>query len=129
MTVENSTQTREHASVKKATTVVKMAPHPLKGEGHMRPEKIDIGDGLIMRWSTKKDADNVAGLMAEAFRVRPAYSNAPPAESKNIEKKLSNAYPKVVFFPSKITNSGHPWVSRPLKTKNPSPTRWLTTQL
>ncbi|KAF9113925.1 hypothetical protein BGX27_000524 [Mortierella sp. AM989] len=33
-----------------------------------RPDTIDIGDGLIMRWSTRKDAENVARLLALAFR-------------------------------------------------------------
>ncbi|KAF9932354.1 hypothetical protein FBU30_008334 [Linnemannia zychae] len=33
-----------------------------------RPQRIDIGDGLVMRWSTKKDADNIANSMAIAFR-------------------------------------------------------------
>jgi len=31
---------------------------------------IDIGDGLIMRWSTSADAANVASLVAKAFTVR-----------------------------------------------------------
>ncbi|KAF9895745.1 hypothetical protein BX616_008922, partial [Lobosporangium transversale] len=33
-----------------------------------RSQRIDIGDGLVMRWSTREDADNVADCMAEAFR-------------------------------------------------------------
>ncbi|KAI1320492.1 hypothetical protein EDD11_000877 [Mortierella claussenii] len=36
-----------------------------------RTERIDIGDGLVMRWSTRKDAQNVADCMAEAFRWIP----------------------------------------------------------
>ncbi|KAF9102757.1 hypothetical protein BGX27_010862 [Mortierella sp. AM989] len=32
---------------------------------------IDIGDGLIMRWSTKKDTENVANLVMDAFRWLP----------------------------------------------------------
>ncbi|KAG0303222.1 hypothetical protein BGZ98_006888, partial [Dissophora globulifera] len=32
---------------------------------------IDIGDGLIMRWSTKADTTNVSTLIAEAFRWLP----------------------------------------------------------
>jgi len=34
-----------------------------------RSERIDIGDGLIMRWSTKADAKNIADCMAECFKV------------------------------------------------------------
>lgn len=34
-----------------------------------RPERIDIGDGLVMRWSTIKDANNIADCMAHAFKV------------------------------------------------------------
>ncbi|KAG0057453.1 hypothetical protein BGZ83_010021 [Gryganskiella cystojenkinii] len=72
MTVDNPEQPQDHTSAQKGSEPnVKMVPHPLKGEGHMRPDRIDIGDGLIMRWSTRKDADNVAGLMAEAFRWIP----------------------------------------------------------
>lgn len=33
-----------------------------------RPERIDIGDGLVMRWSTIKDANNIADCMAHAFK-------------------------------------------------------------
>ncbi|KAG0349414.1 hypothetical protein BG004_006443 [Podila humilis] len=36
-----------------------------------RPERIDIGDGLIMRWSTKDDVKNIAETMAECFRWIP----------------------------------------------------------
>ncbi|KAF9379855.1 hypothetical protein CPB97_008709 [Podila verticillata] len=36
-----------------------------------RPERIDIGDGLIMRWSTKADAKNIADCMAECFKWIP----------------------------------------------------------
>ncbi|KAF9357662.1 hypothetical protein BGX26_003337 [Mortierella sp. AD094] len=32
---------------------------------------IDIGDGLIMRWSTKKDTHNVSNLVKDAFRWFP----------------------------------------------------------
>jgi hypothetical protein len=34
-----------------------------------RPERIDIGDGLVMRWSTIKDANNIADCMSVAFKV------------------------------------------------------------
>jgi hypothetical protein len=34
-----------------------------------RSERIDIGDGLVMRWSISNDADNIADCMALAFRV------------------------------------------------------------
>ncbi|KAF9146764.1 hypothetical protein BGX30_009546 [Mortierella sp. GBA39] len=33
-----------------------------------RPERIDIGDGLVMRWSTIKDRNNIADCMANAFK-------------------------------------------------------------
>ncbi|KAF8948817.1 hypothetical protein BGZ47_002399 [Haplosporangium gracile] len=33
-----------------------------------RPERIDIGDGLVMRWSTIKDTNNIAECMANAFK-------------------------------------------------------------
>lgn len=34
-----------------------------------RPQRIDIGDGLLMRWSTQADAENIAGCLAEVFKV------------------------------------------------------------
>lgn len=46
-----------------------MFPHPVFGETHMRPDRIDIGDGLLLRWSTKEDEANVADLMADIFKV------------------------------------------------------------
>ena len=46
-----------------------MVPHPIKGKSNMRPERIEIEDGLVMRWSIKEDANNIAELLAEAFRV------------------------------------------------------------
>ncbi|KAF8974922.1 hypothetical protein BGZ46_009594 [Entomortierella lignicola] len=33
-----------------------------------RDTRIDIGDGLIMRWSTRADAENVGDLIGDAFR-------------------------------------------------------------
>ncbi|KAF9346240.1 hypothetical protein BGX26_002276 [Mortierella sp. AD094] len=33
-----------------------------------RPERIDIGDGLVMRWSTPQDKDNLVDCLADAFR-------------------------------------------------------------
>ncbi|KAG0205534.1 hypothetical protein BGX28_002833 [Mortierella sp. GBA30] len=33
-----------------------------------RPQRIDLGDGLIMRWSTRADKDNVADCLAESFK-------------------------------------------------------------
>lgn len=34
-----------------------------------KQQVIDIGDGLCMRWSTSADAENVAELVGDAFRV------------------------------------------------------------
>ncbi|KAG0090952.1 hypothetical protein BGZ93_009064 [Podila epicladia] len=45
-----------------------------------RPQRIDIGDGLIMRWSTKADAKNIADCMAECFKWIPI--GAPVAEDE-----------------------------------------------
>ncbi|GJJ71113.1 hypothetical protein EMPS_03463 [Entomortierella parvispora] len=42
-------------------TIFSLKPGP-------RPETIDIGDGLRMRWSTKADADNVGALLGVAFK-------------------------------------------------------------
>ncbi|KAF9584904.1 hypothetical protein BGW38_004747 [Lunasporangiospora selenospora] len=36
-----------------------------------RPNNIDLGDGLLLRWSTPMDAENIAGCLAEAFRWVP----------------------------------------------------------
>ncbi|KAF9190975.1 hypothetical protein BGZ51_007993 [Haplosporangium sp. Z 767] len=41
-----------------------------------RLDRIDIGDGLLMRWSTRADAENVAQFMAEAFRKRMLRGNS-----------------------------------------------------
>ncbi|KAF9953557.1 hypothetical protein BGZ72_005340 [Mortierella alpina] len=36
-----------------------------------RTQRVDIGDGLVMRWSSKADADDVGTLLSEAFRWEP----------------------------------------------------------
>ncbi|KAF9978805.1 hypothetical protein BGZ73_000074 [Actinomortierella ambigua] len=36
----------------------------------VRPERFDLGDGLIMRWSTAADKDDLGELMGEGFRLR-----------------------------------------------------------
>ncbi|KAF9578393.1 hypothetical protein BGW38_005815, partial [Lunasporangiospora selenospora] len=36
-----------------------------------RSQRIEIGDGLVMRWSTRADADDVADCVGEAFRWLP----------------------------------------------------------
>jgi hypothetical protein len=36
---------------------------------HSNRKTIDIGDGLVMRWSTKADTDNVVDLVSNSFRV------------------------------------------------------------
>ncbi|KAK3816417.1 MAG: hypothetical protein J3Q66DRAFT_440849 [Benniella sp.] len=41
-------------------------PAPFK-----RPERVDLGDGIILRWSTQDDTENIADCMAEAFRWVP----------------------------------------------------------
>ncbi|KAF8948139.1 hypothetical protein BGZ47_006247 [Haplosporangium gracile] len=41
------------------------------GHGHDHSKAIDIGDGLIMRWSTKADTDNVVQIVGECFRWLP----------------------------------------------------------
>ncbi|KAG0238969.1 hypothetical protein BGW41_007985 [Actinomortierella wolfii] len=35
---------------------------------HPRPERIDLGNGLIARWSTRDDAEQFSALLAEAFK-------------------------------------------------------------
>ncbi|KAG0233866.1 hypothetical protein BGW42_007073 [Actinomortierella wolfii] len=40
-------------------------------EPTIRTTRFDLGDGLIMRWSTSADKDDLAELMGEAFRTRP----------------------------------------------------------
>ncbi|KAK3836259.1 MAG: hypothetical protein J3R72DRAFT_450858 [Linnemannia gamsii] len=42
-----------------------------------RPERIDIGDGLLMRWSTIKDTNNIADCMANAFKWTPIGAPVP----------------------------------------------------
>lgn len=34
-----------------------------------RNHTVDLGDGLVMRWSSKDDMDNVVTLIGESFRV------------------------------------------------------------
>ncbi|KAF9274776.1 hypothetical protein BGZ74_004241 [Mortierella antarctica] len=46
-----------------------------------RTQRIDLGNGLIMRWSTRADADNVGELLAEAFRWEPIGPPPPPGET------------------------------------------------
>ncbi|KAG0232900.1 hypothetical protein BGW42_007809 [Actinomortierella wolfii] len=48
-----------------------------------KPQVIDIGDGLIMRWSTSADVENVAELVGDAFRFS---SFNKPAEGEMPEK-------------------------------------------
>ncbi|KAG0039502.1 hypothetical protein BGZ82_008013 [Podila clonocystis] len=45
-----------------------------------RTQRIDLGNGLIMRWSTRADANNVGELLAEAFRWEPIGPPPPPGE-------------------------------------------------
>ncbi|KAF9163005.1 hypothetical protein DFQ26_003038 [Actinomortierella ambigua] len=43
-----------------------------------RTQVIDIGDGLVMRWSTRADGKNIGRLLGEAFRfipMRPSYED------------------------------------------------------
>lgn len=35
-----------------------------------RTRTIDLGDGLIMRWSTKDDSKHVQELVGDSFRVK-----------------------------------------------------------
>ncbi|KAG0203949.1 hypothetical protein BGX28_003951 [Mortierella sp. GBA30] len=58
-----------------------------------RPERIDIGEGLVMRWSTRADQHNVASCMAEAFRWvqfgRSYKEDEYPEPNKNVYKAMS----------------------------------------
>ncbi|KAF9571285.1 hypothetical protein EC968_000781 [Mortierella alpina] len=50
-----------------------------------RPQRIDIGDGLLVRWSTQVDAENIAACLAEAFKWvgdRPKEDDIPPPNEK-----------------------------------------------
>lgn len=58
-TITMTTDTQDIAPVTKGISPTKPT----------RPERIDIGDGLIMRWSTKADAKNIADCMGECFKV------------------------------------------------------------
>ncbi|KAF9153189.1 hypothetical protein BG015_003893 [Linnemannia schmuckeri] len=54
-------------------------PHN-SGHGHDHSKVIDIGDGLIMRWSTKADTDNVVQLIGDSFRWLPLGDPLPEDE-------------------------------------------------
>ncbi|KAG9327241.1 hypothetical protein KVV02_002694 [Mortierella alpina] len=50
-----------------------------------RPQRIDIGDGLLMRWSTQADTENIAGCLAEVFKWvgdHPKEDEIPPPNEK-----------------------------------------------
>ncbi|KAF9209047.1 hypothetical protein BGZ59_010303 [Podila verticillata] len=47
----------------------------------LRTQIIDLGNGLIMRWSTRDDANNVGELLAEAFQWEPVGPPPPPGET------------------------------------------------
>ncbi|KAF9285640.1 hypothetical protein BGZ68_003685 [Mortierella alpina] len=50
-----------------------------------RLQRIDIGDGLLMRWSTQADAVNIAGCLAEVFKWigdHPKEDEVPPPNEK-----------------------------------------------
>ncbi|KAG0055276.1 hypothetical protein BGZ90_005790 [Linnemannia elongata] len=49
-------------------------------DGHDHNKVIDIGDGLIMRWSTKADTDNVVQLVGDCFRWLPLGDPQPEDE-------------------------------------------------
>lgn len=51
------------------TIIIKMTVEAPIVQKTQRPERVDIGDGLVMRWSTIKDSHNIADCMAEAFKV------------------------------------------------------------
>ncbi|KAF9412193.1 hypothetical protein BGZ94_001113 [Podila epigama] len=45
-----------------------------------RPERVEIGNGLIMRWSTPADVKNIADTMAECFKWIPIVDPIPETE-------------------------------------------------
>ncbi|KAG0049772.1 hypothetical protein BGZ83_005420 [Gryganskiella cystojenkinii] len=45
-----------------------------------RPERIDLGDGLIMRWSTQEDCENIGALCGKAFQWEQLGIPLPPGE-------------------------------------------------
>ncbi|KAG0011293.1 hypothetical protein BGZ80_000788 [Entomortierella chlamydospora] len=56
-----------------------------------RPERIDIGDGLIMRWSTPQDKDNLADCLADAFRWETSGRRIPECGIPNKHEYISAA--------------------------------------
>lgn len=60
----------ESKSPKQVSLLFPMRPAVSVPHKEPRPERFDLGDGLVMRWSTKEDKDNIADCLADAFRVK-----------------------------------------------------------
>ncbi|KAG0332691.1 hypothetical protein BG000_009816 [Podila horticola] len=80
------------------STGTPLFPHPVYGETHMRPDRIDIGDGLLLRWSTKEDEANVANLMADIFKwdtlglAKPRADDEMPKPSEFVRALVHRAF-------------------------------------
>ncbi|KAF9992978.1 hypothetical protein BGZ79_002422 [Entomortierella chlamydospora] len=92
-----ATDKQFHSDQPSASTVANhpMFPHPLSGEACMRPDRIDIGDGLLLRWSTKDDEANIADLMADVFtwyQLRPIAEGEIPPRSEFVPAMVHRAF-------------------------------------
>ncbi|KAF9975045.1 hypothetical protein BGZ73_001405 [Actinomortierella ambigua] len=61
-----------------------------QGSPSQQGQVIDIGDGLIMRWSTSADADNVAELMGDSFRFLLSDGQLPEDQIPDKNEEVSN---------------------------------------
>ncbi|KAG0262612.1 hypothetical protein DFQ27_002233 [Actinomortierella ambigua] len=63
----------------------------LNGSAARQGQIVDIGDGLIMRWSTSADAENVSKLMSDCFRFLPSGRQLPDDQIPGENEVLANA--------------------------------------
>ncbi|KAF9909617.1 hypothetical protein EC991_008275 [Linnemannia zychae] len=69
-----------------------------------RPERIDLGDGLIMRWSTAEDKDALGECLAHAFRFEGAKRILPEGQLP-----AKNAY--LLAMTARLMTGQHPLMS------------------
>ncbi|KAF9150445.1 hypothetical protein BG015_007751 [Linnemannia schmuckeri] len=69
-----------------------------------RPERIDLGNGLVMRWSTAEDKDAVAECLATSFQFENMGRNVP-------EGQLPGKNEFFIGFTRRLMSGEHPHMS------------------
>ncbi|KAF9537505.1 hypothetical protein EC957_008072 [Mortierella hygrophila] len=75
-----------------------------KRQGVPRPERIDLGNGLVMRWSTADDKDAVAECLATSFQFENMGRHVP-------EGQLPGKNEYVIALTGRLMSGEHPHMS------------------